>query len=243
MWPSNLPPARPRPRPVQGVPAVALSLDSHMARRADDYAASARLAAAVVHALLAVLAEAPGALSDMSEGLVLNVNVPAGLGAGALLGAAWDCWAHAAAASPAGGALPAPCGCAVRRAPPPTRPTSAAEILPAPPRPTPIPSPGGIEQMRGVKLTHQGTGCFFPNFREVHERQVRGWGGGWGGRPAQVLCCCTPHARAVARRLPAHFKCWKPFCSGSRQVCATRPLHRPSNCGLSLPPGPAHGAD
>jgi hypothetical protein len=28
--------------------------------------------------------------------------------------------------------------------------------------------------MKGIKLTHQGTGCFFPNFKEVQEGQVGG---------------------------------------------------------------------
>lgn len=89
----------------KGVPAIALSLDSHSARRVEDYGASARLGAELAAALLAVLAEAPDALPDVAEGLVLNVNVPR----------------------------------------------------------------GELSAMRGVTLSHQGTGTFFPAFAEVAE--------------------------------------------------------------------------
>lgn len=91
----------------KGVPAMALSLDNHRARRMDDYAASASLSVAFIRALLAVLAESPSALSDTSEGVVLNVNYPS----------------------------------------------------------------GDVLGMKGVKLTHQGTGCFFPRFEEIREGQ------------------------------------------------------------------------
>lgn len=43
--------------------------------------------------------------------------------------------------------------------------------------------------MRGIKLTHQGTGCFFPNYKEVAEEEVR-WMGGRdanGGRESGAL--------------------------------------------------------
>ncbi|KIZ07400.1 5'-nucleotidase [Monoraphidium neglectum] len=89
----------------KGVPAIALSLDNFNARRVDDYAPSAAISAAL--ALLSILSESPSALGDMSEGVVLNVNFPA----------------------------------------------------------------GDVSEMKGIKLTHQGTGCFFPNFKEVQEGQ------------------------------------------------------------------------
>lgn len=89
----------------KGVPAIALSLDNLQARRVEDYAPATVVAAALVKALLAVLAESPSALADMTEGAVLNVNLP----------------------------------------------------------------DGAVSGMRGVRLTHQGTGCFFPTFREVQE--------------------------------------------------------------------------
>jgi hypothetical protein len=46
----RLPPPRPSPSAPQGVPAIALSVDNHQARRQDDYAASAALSAAIVKA-------------------------------------------------------------------------------------------------------------------------------------------------------------------------------------------------
>lgn len=60
-------------------------------------------------ALLALLAESPSAHNDMTEGVVLNINIP----------------------------------------------------------------PGDPEDMKGIKLTHQGTGCLFPCFKEIKEGQVR----------------------------------------------------------------------
>jgi len=54
-------------------------------------------------ALLDVMAESPGAQSDMAEGVVLNVNVPG----------------------------------------------------------------RALKEMKGLKMTHQGTGCFFPHFKEI----------------------------------------------------------------------------
>ncbi|KAI8473053.1 MAG: survival protein sure-like phosphatase/nucleotidase [Monoraphidium minutum] len=89
----------------KGVPAIALSLDDYNARQVKDYGPSAAISAALVKALLSVLGESPSALADMSEGVVLNANFPA----------------------------------------------------------------GPVSGMCGVKLTHQGTGCFFPNYREVEE--------------------------------------------------------------------------
>ena len=111
----------------KGVPSLALSLDAHGARRVDDYAASAKLGAALAAALLEVLEEAPAALPDVAEGLVLNVNVPRGaLGGGG----------SAEGGSNAGGAGG---------------------------------GGGGGGGVRGVRLTHQGTGTFYPEFREVAE--------------------------------------------------------------------------
>jgi 5'-nucleotidase len=114
----------------KGVPAVALSIDDYGARKVEHYAPAAALSAALVGALLDVLAESPGALSDTREGLVLNVNVPKG-GFGQLQGRE----SHAQ------------------------------------------------HQWRGVALTHQGTGSFYPRFEPVadapgpHEERVESTAG------------------------------------------------------------------
>ncbi|KXZ46519.1 hypothetical protein GPECTOR_43g956 [Gonium pectorale] len=63
----------------KGVPAIAFSLDNHLARKADDYALSAVLSVALVRAALGLL---PGqdpskpAPAASLRGVVLNVNFP-----------------------------------------------------------------------------------------------------------------------------------------------------------------------
>ncbi|PNW77438.1 hypothetical protein CHLRE_10g436500v5 [Chlamydomonas reinhardtii] len=63
----------------KGIPAMALSLDNHLARKTDDYAVSASLAVALAKAALGVLPgqEAGGRAPAASlKGVVINVNFP-----------------------------------------------------------------------------------------------------------------------------------------------------------------------
>ena len=49
--------------------------------------------------------------------------------------------------------------------------------------------------MKGIKLTHQGTGCYFPSFKEIAEGQVIPWGLGFrvkGGRWVAQRQSATP---------------------------------------------------
>ncbi|KAG1663820.1 hypothetical protein FOA52_013385 [Chlamydomonas sp. UWO 241] len=60
-----------------GLPALALSLDDHKARRVDDYTIAAKLCVSVVKAMLGLLPDQPGPSPlESLRGTVLNVNVP-----------------------------------------------------------------------------------------------------------------------------------------------------------------------
>ncbi|KAG2501277.1 hypothetical protein HYH03_001080 [Edaphochlamys debaryana] len=67
----------------KGIPALALSLDNHMARKQDDYAMSATLAVPLVRAALGLLpGQDPSARVPAAslKGVVVNVNFPIGQG-------------------------------------------------------------------------------------------------------------------------------------------------------------------
>eukprot|EP00200_Dunaliella_tertiolecta_P003896 CAMPEP_0202345926 /NCGR_PEP_ID=MMETSP1126-20121109/4944_1 /ASSEMBLY_ACC=CAM_ASM_000457 /TAXON_ID=3047 /ORGANISM="Dunaliella tertiolecta, Strain CCMP1320" /LENGTH=316 /DNA_ID=CAMNT_0048937277 /DNA_START=135 /DNA_END=1085 /DNA_ORIENTATION=- len=67
----------------KGIPAIAFSLDNHMARKMEDYAMSAQLSVAILKATLGMLPPHPSpppASALKAQDVLLNVNFPIGQG-------------------------------------------------------------------------------------------------------------------------------------------------------------------